>query len=82
MVSLGHNKLTFTVEPFYTDQEILAKTHDKLPHFVGMVFYKLCLFYPLVKGHLSLRPESIDLARNGNSGCGNQILGCAKCHFR
>ena len=23
----------------------------------------------------------IDLARNGNSGCANQILGCAKCHF-
>ena len=24
---------------------------------------------------------SIDLARNGNSGCANEILGCAKCHF-
>ena len=23
----------------------------------------------------------IDLARNGNSGCANEILGCAKCHF-
>ena len=24
---------------------------------------------------------SIDLARNSNSGCANEILGCAKCHF-
>ena len=24
---------------------------------------------------------NIDLARNGNSGCANKILGCAKCHF-
>ena len=23
----------------------------------------------------------IDLARNGNSGCANEIFGCAKCHF-
>ena len=23
----------------------------------------------------------IDLARIGNSGCANEILGCAKCHF-
>ena len=23
----------------------------------------------------------IDLARNDNSGCANEILGCAKCHF-
>ena len=23
----------------------------------------------------------IDWARNGNSGCANEILGCAKCHF-
>ena len=23
----------------------------------------------------------IDLTRNGNSGCANEILGCAKCHF-
>ena len=23
----------------------------------------------------------IDLATNGNSGCANDILGCAKCHF-
>ena len=22
-----------------------------------------------------------DLARNGNSGCANEVLGCAKCHF-
>ena len=26
-------------------------------------------------------PPSIDLARNGNSGCANEILGHAKCHF-
>ena len=26
-------------------------------------------------------PEGIDLARNGNSGCAHEILGCAKCHF-
>ena len=26
-------------------------------------------------------PPSIDLARNSNSGCANEILGCAKCHF-
>ena len=25
--------------------------------------------------------RGIDLARNGNSGCANEILGCAKCHF-
>ena len=25
--------------------------------------------------------HSINLARNGNSGCANEILGCAKCHF-
>ena len=24
---------------------------------------------------------SIDLARNGNSGCANETSGCAKCHF-
>ena len=24
---------------------------------------------------------AIDLARNGNPGCANEILGCAKCHF-
>ena len=24
---------------------------------------------------------TIDLARNGNSGCANEIVGCAKCHF-
>ena len=24
---------------------------------------------------------SIDLARNGNSGCADEILGCAKCQF-
>ena len=23
----------------------------------------------------------IDLARNGNSGCANEILGCVKCQF-
>ena len=32
-----------------------------------------------------IRPQAgtciIDLARNGNSGCANEILGCAKCHF-
>ena len=25
--------------------------------------------------------HAIDLARNGNSGCANEILGCAKCDF-
>ena len=29
----------------------------------------------------TLCPHPIDLARNGNSGCANEILGCAKCHF-
>ena len=26
-------------------------------------------------------PTNIDLARNDNSGCANEILGCVKCHF-
>ena len=38
------------------------------PNFVTGQFYLMCI-------------KGIDLARNGNSGCANEILGCAKCHF-
>ena len=40
----------------------------------------VCAFCMLVYG-ISIWHCLIDLARNGSSGCANEILGCANCHF-
>ena len=45
----------------------------------GQHWYNLYLL--LYSNQGSTWTKTIDLARNGNSGCANQILGCAKCHF-
>ena len=51
----------------------------KSQHFnVFCLVMQLSLPNPLKAG---VKSRIIDLARIGNSGCANEILGCAKCHF-
>ena len=48
----------------------------------GIVIEELNCIVSINKANLrDLIAANIDLARNGNSGCANEILGCANCHF-
>ena len=67
--------------------ETSLRTHQEICLWVLSYFNELSWFIEQLSVKIFIYSsfftinDVIDLARNGNSGCANEILRCAKCHF-